>query len=69
MSEIGVMQFRIYVENNNGKEIAICPNCGAPLSFLDLQRMPPVETGFFYCSDKCAKADVEKEYEITEEEK
>lgn len=64
MTEIGVFQFKIYVENQNGKEQAVCPNCGVLLSYMDLQRMPPAETGFFYCSEKCAKEHVEKEMKV-----
>ena len=62
MAEITVGQFKIYVENRNGVEQAICPNCGVALTYMDLQTiMPAAETGYFYCSVKCAKEHVETE--------
>lgn len=69
MKEIYVGDNKIYIEYRNGKEIAVCPNCGSVLNYRHLQTiMPAAETGFFYCSVKCAKEDVEKEYIIIEEE-
>ena len=67
MPEIWVGMFRIYIENRNGQEQAICPNCGVALDYRQLgNQMPATETGYFYCSVKCAKEHVEKEMNKTE---
>ena len=59
---VSVGMFKIYTEVRNGVEQAICPNCGKPLNFRHLQRVPPAaETGYFYCSAECALEHVKSE--------
>lgn len=67
--EIKIGAYRIYIENRNGSEIAICPECGVDLNYRHLQTvMPSAETGFFYCSEKCAIEHTKKMMEDEKEE-
>ena len=68
MGKIEVGAYHIYIENRNGVECAICPNCGSYMNFRQLQTVnPSAETGFFYCSEDCVKEHVGKEMEEASE--
>lgn len=60
---VWINKFAVMVDKRKGRTVAICRNCGTPLLKLDIRA---VETGFYYCSDKCAREDVAEEMKIRE---
>ena len=61
---VWIGKFAIMADKRGRYTVGICRRCGATLSKLNIKA---VETGFYYCSAKCAREDVEEEQKRREE--
>lgn len=63
--DIGIGKFRVMTEERGGKLVTICANCGSELGLFEMhEQITAAETGYFYCSAKCAAEDTRKSMDL-----